>query len=109
MPNGGLVGRDAEIERLTRLVDGTPTRGSSVVIRAEPGLGKSALLDVAEGLAGARGWTVLRGSGVVSESHLPLAALQEVVRPVMTLVDELRAPQRDTIHRAFGLLPGPPP
>jgi MoxR-like ATPase len=38
-----LLGRDAEIERLDALLDGLRERGGTLVVRGEPGIGKSAL------------------------------------------------------------------
>jgi hypothetical protein len=47
-PPQGLVGRDAEIERLRSLVDAVSEAGSALVVLGDPGGGKSALLDVAK-------------------------------------------------------------
>ena len=57
----GLLGREREVETLTRLVDGAQ-RGQSgaLVVWGEPGIGKTALVDhVVESVSGYR---VLRGS-----------------------------------------------
>ena len=43
---GGLVGRDEELETIRRLAADARVRGSSLVIRGAPGLGKSALLEL---------------------------------------------------------------
>ena len=53
-PDGGLVGREAELGVLWELVDRVAAgRGGSVWVEGEPGIGKTVL--VAAGLVGARG------------------------------------------------------
>ena len=42
-----LVGRDNEIEALAEVVSTTPGSGSAILFVGEPGVGKTALLDVA--------------------------------------------------------------
>src|SRR5262249_36950373 len=50
-----LLGRDRELARLDRLIEGVPRRGDALVIRGEPGIGKSALLAHAAARAADRG------------------------------------------------------
>jgi hypothetical protein len=49
---------------------------------------------------------VLTASGVESEAHLPFAALHQVVRPVLGLVDNLPQPQAAALRGALGLSEG---
>ena len=52
-PDGGLVGREAELGVLREFVDGVAAgRGGSVWVEGEPGIGKTALVEA--GLGGAR-------------------------------------------------------
>jgi DNA-binding CsgD family transcriptional regulator len=97
-----LVGRAAECGQLERLLDAARSGVSGVVlIRGEPGAGKSTLLqDAAERAAGMR---VLRCSGIESESELPFAALQQLVRPVLGQLDRLPEPQAQALRGALGL------
>jgi DNA-binding CsgD family transcriptional regulator len=74
--------------------------GSAVLLRGEPGVGKSALLE--DALAAADGLTVLRTRGVESEAPLPFAALHRLLRPVLDRLDTLPAPQVDALRGAFG-------
>jgi predicted ATP-dependent serine protease len=67
-----LLGRLQEQSLLTSLLDEVATRGQALVLRGEPGIGKSRLLSEA---AQARGMTVLTTAGVQSEAHLPFAGL----------------------------------
>jgi predicted ATP-dependent serine protease len=66
-----LLGRLQEQSLLTSLLDEVATRGQALVLRGEPGIGKSRLLSV----AAPRGMTVLTTAGVQSEAHLPFAGL----------------------------------
>ena len=54
-----LVGRERELRVLDELVDGADDRGAALVLRGEPGIGKSALLRHAGERARARGHLVL--------------------------------------------------
>jgi hypothetical protein len=56
---GPLLGRRAEIELLTALLDGIHSAGSALVFCGEPGIGKSRLLAEAARLARGRGITPL--------------------------------------------------
>ena len=39
-----LVGRERELDAVAALLDGAPERGGTLLVRGEPGIGKSALL-----------------------------------------------------------------
>jgi DNA-binding CsgD family transcriptional regulator len=104
-----LVARSAEIAVLHRLLDETPAHGSSVVIRGEPGVGKSALLDVVGAAARNREWRVLRTEGTPAESNLALAALHKLLRPVMGKLHRLAGPHQDALRGVFGLADRPAP
>jgi hypothetical protein len=65
------------------------------VLRGEPGIGKSALLDYA--VAYARGFKVIRANGSESEAALPYAALHQVCTPILDRLDRLTEPQRDAL------------
>jgi hypothetical protein len=66
---GPLLGRSAEVELLSALLDAIGESGSALVLRGEPGIGKSRLLVEAARLASDREITVLRTTGVRSEAH----------------------------------------
>src|SRR6202022_1311844 len=59
-----LVGRAAEAASLAAIVDHLADRGAALVIRGEPGIGKSALLLLLREQAAARGFAVLPPAGV---------------------------------------------
>src|SRR3954447_2882834 len=98
-----LLGRAQEQSLLTSLLDEVATRGQALVLRGEPGIGKSRLLSEATRTARARGMTVLTATGVQSEAHLPFSGLHQMLRPVRERAVDLPAIQRATLDAAFGL------
>lgn len=98
-----LLGRDEEQTLLRSLLDDVGTRGHALVLRGEPGVGKSRLLAGAARTARERGMSVLSTTGVQSEAHLPFAGLHQLLRPVRGRAAELPAIQRAALDAAFGL------
>ena len=101
-----LVGRESERALLGALVEkarhGT---AGSLVVRGEPGVGKSALLDELAIHAGEA--TVLRTQGLEVEAPLAFAALHRLLRPLTRLREELPGPQARALRVAFGEDDGP--
>jgi DNA-binding CsgD family transcriptional regulator len=96
-----LAGRDAERASITALLDATRRGdGGAVVVRGVAGSGKSTLL--ADVVAGAAGLTVLRTSGVESESPLAFAALQRLLWPLRARLEALPEPQQAALRAALG-------
>ncbi|MFI0445870.1 ATP-binding protein [Actinomadura sp. 6N118] len=102
-----LYGRTTEQQVVGDLLDGARNGVSGVlVVRGEPGIGKSALLDVtAEGAGDLR---VLRGLGIESEAQLPFAGLHLILRPALHKLEQLPEPQQRALEGAFGLGPAVP-
>jgi DNA-binding CsgD family transcriptional regulator/tetratricopeptide (TPR) repeat protein len=103
-----VIGRAEEEAQVERLV--VRARGGSsgaLVVRGEPGIGKTALLDYARSLA--EECTVIHVVGVESELELPFAALNRVVLPLRDELAELPAAQRMALEWAFGTAPATPP
>jgi predicted ATPase len=98
-----LLGRAPEQILLRSILDGVGHHGQALILRGEPGIGKSRLLSVAAQTARARGMTVLTAAGVQSEAHLPFAGLHQLLRPVRERAVELPPIQRDALDAAFGL------
>ena len=104
-----LLGRNEECRALDLLVDAARAgRSSSLVIRGEAGVGKTALLDyVAERASGCR---LERVRGVESEREFAFAGLLQLCGgSTLERAERLVAPQRDALMRAFGLMDGPAP
>jgi hypothetical protein len=81
--------------------------GRALVLRGEPGVGKTVLLDYLAGRAS--GCQVARAAGVQSEMELAFAALHQLCAPMLEHAESLPAPQRDALRTAFGLSAGPVP
>jgi DNA-binding CsgD family transcriptional regulator len=82
--------------------------GRALVVRGEPGVGKTALLDYTAGQAAADCW-VVRAAGMQSEMELAFAGLQQLCAPMLDSVERLPAPQRAALRTAFGISDGPAP
>ena len=97
-----LLGRDAELARIGALLEAArASRSGALLIRGEPGIGKTALLE--DALAQAGDMQVLRARGVESESDLPFAGLHQLTRPALYVIDQLPSPQADSLRGALGL------
>lgn len=104
-----LFGRGAELAVLERLVVGAAAgRGGALVIRGEPGIGKTALLEATLRSAARHGMRVLRAAGAESESSLPYAAMHQLVHPVAGGIDDLPPAHRSALRAAVGLEQGEP-
>jgi len=97
-----LVGRSAECSALDRLLEGGRAgRSGALVLRGDPGVGKSALLEYVAGQAdGAR---VLRATGIQTESELAFAALHQLLAREVDCFNALPAPQAAALRGVFGL------
>src|SRR5919206_490502 len=99
-----LLGRDSECARVDELLARAGEGTSGVlIVRGEPGIGKSALLE--EAAARAPEATVMRARGVESEVELAFAGLHELLRPVLDTVERLPLPQAAALRGALGLAP----
>jgi DNA-binding CsgD family transcriptional regulator/tetratricopeptide (TPR) repeat protein len=98
-----LQGREQDIALIDRLIERIDRGGSTLVITGEPGIGKSALLEVAKHQASERGVSVLSMTGVLAEVHLPYAALEQALRPLMNRAASLVPRQRSALLAAFGM------
>ena len=105
-----LLGREGELAAIeTLLASAADGGGSSLLLRGEPGIGKTALVEAAARAAAARGFHVLRTAGVATEASMPFAALQQLVQPSLAGLDALALPQREALATAVGLRHGDSP
>ncbi|MEU7766438.1 AAA family ATPase [Nocardia sp. NPDC049190] len=112
VPAGGpaveLVGRRDELAILDRLVDAVRAGASrALVVRGEPGVGKTALLEyVARSAAQCR---IARTAGVQAEMELAFAGVHQLCLPMLDRLERLPTPQRSALSTAFGMTAGPAP
>jgi DNA-binding CsgD family transcriptional regulator len=93
---------------LARFIEDVRAGESRVlVIRGEPGVGKTVLLDHLA--RHAPGCQLARASGVQSEMELAFAGLHQLCAPMLKQLARLPVPQRDALQTAFGLSAGPAP
>src|SRR3954470_20031010 len=103
-----LLGRRNERAALDRLIAGLRIgEGHALVLRGEPGVGKSVLLDYAA--EHATGCRILHADGVESEMELAFAGLHLLCSPLLGGLDALPTPQRDALATALGLRAGAAP
>jgi len=70
-----------------------------LVVRGEPGIGKTALLGYAA--RAAADFPVARAEGVESEMELPFAALMTVICPPARYPTDAQAPTRNTVPKVL--------
>jgi DNA-binding CsgD family transcriptional regulator len=103
-----LTGRRRESEALDGLLTAVRAGESrALVVRGEPGMGKTALLDyLVERASGCR---AVRAAGVQSEMELAFAGLHQLLAPMLDRLERLPDPQRDALRTAFGVTSGSAP
>src|SRR5260370_10643300 len=96
--NAMLYGRGGEQAAIERLLQSARAGvGGALVLRGEPGIGKSALLGLA---AAAGGFSVLRAAGVEAESGLAYATLHQLLHPMLDGGGRLPAAHADPLRAA---------
>jgi hypothetical protein len=101
-----LVGRDRDLAVIGAFVAELPARGGSLLLRGEPGVGKSALLDAAEAQAETASIRVLRAAGAEFEDA-SFFALNQLLLPLAGDLDRLNHLQRAALDVALGFNDGP--
>jgi DNA-binding CsgD family transcriptional regulator len=104
-PRTHLHGRSCEVGDVVGAMDRLGAgHGGALLVRGEPGMGKSALLNVALERARQRSLRVLSATAVQSETNLPFAGLHQLLEPVIDLADRLPQQQRNALLGAFGIM-----
>jgi DNA-binding CsgD family transcriptional regulator len=100
-----LLGRDHERQQIEQaLARARSGISATLALAGEPGIGKTALLGyAAERAAGMR---LLRARGVESEAQIPFGSLLELIRPALTMLGSIPAPQAAALEGALALRPG---
>jgi DNA-binding CsgD family transcriptional regulator len=109
-PAAGLTDRHSERGALDRLIEAVRIGESrTLVVRGDPGVGKTVLLDYLSRRASAAECRVARAAGVQTEMELAFAGLHQLCRPMLDHAGELPVPQREALQTALGISAGPPP
>src|SRR5204863_2280518 len=108
-PQPRVIGRDAEIAELDAFVGALADGFAALVLRGEPGIGKTTVWD--SGIVGAAeaGASVLTARPVEAEAGLSFAALADLLAPVEDrALERLPDPQREALASALLKAPAPP-
>lgn len=104
-----LLGRESERRRLDAVIDQARSGNSAVlVIRGEPGVGKTALLRYATEQAATFRFATLNVRGIESESELPFVNLADLVRPIREVLAVIPPTQAAVLAGALALGPSIP-
>jgi predicted ATPase len=104
----GFVGRSSERERLdATLAPARDGHSAVLVIRGDPGIGKTALLRYAARQAS--GLRIIEVEGVQAEMELAFAGIHQLCRPLFDQLEALAPPQQSAIEVALGVASGDPP
>ena len=105
-----LTNRYSERAAFDRLIEAVRAGESrALVVRGDPGVGKTALLDYLSARAAAARFRVARAAGVQTEMTLAFAGLHQLCAPMLDHLHHLPPPQQDALRTAFGISAGPPP
>ena len=100
MHTGGVVGREAELESLHSFLSANAP--GVLLLRGEPGIGKTTLWEEGVARALAAGRTVLSCRPTAAEAELPFGALADLLEGVLdTVLPALPGPQRRALEVAL--------
>jgi DNA-binding CsgD family transcriptional regulator len=106
----GLTNRISERGVLDRLIEAVMAGQSrALVVRGDPGVGKTVLLDYLAGRASCSGCRLAPVVGVQSEMELAFAGVHQLCAPMLARARRLPVPLRGALETAFGVAAGPPP
>jgi predicted ATPase len=103
------VGRDAELAAVRLFLARAGTGGDVLLVRGEPGVGKTLLLDAAADMASAADVRVLSAAGVEFEAELSFSGLNQALLPLVGEFAQLTGAHRDALNVALGFGEGAAP
>jgi len=108
MTTAGLVGRAVECRAVLHLLETVreERRSQVLVIRGEPGIGKTSLTQFA--CRQATGMLVLSVTGTPTETDLPFAGLHALLQPLLEFLPGMPEGQQAALKAALALAPGAP-
>ncbi len=106
---GALVGRDRELGFLQDFFRQAAVSGGALFLSGDPGVGKTALVNVLADSASASGTMVVRVAGAEFEEEIGFSGLNQALLPLLGHFGELDPTHRDALRVALGLGAGPAP
>ena len=104
-----LKDRRRERSTLDRLIEAVRAgQSQALVVRGDPGVGKTVLLDYLAGRASGAGCRVAHAVGVQSEMELAYAGVHQLCAPMLGRAKRLPVPQHDALRTAGGRAAGHP-
>lgn len=97
-----LVGREREMRVLDDFLAGPNPRGPILVLRGDPGMGKTMLLHAVSARVETAGTRVLRASGAEFEMELAFSGLHQLLRPLLRHLDCLEPVERSVLAQVLG-------
>jgi len=104
-----LIGRDHELAVIAAALSTIPNSGAATLFVGEPGVGKTALLDVAASKATDAGHLVVRVTGAEFEAEIGYSALMQALLSLVSFIDRLAPFHRSALAIATGQAEGDPP
>ena len=105
--HGALFGRDDDLDLVLGFVAEAAESGRALLLRGEPGVGKTALLRAAVARAQATGTTVVRAAGAEFDVEVSFGALGRILQPFIDGITRLPAVHATALTVALGLADGP--
>jgi ABC-type transport system involved in cytochrome c biogenesis ATPase subunit len=97
----GLTDRRGECDALDRLIEAVRAgQSQALVVRGDPGVGKTVLLEYLAGQAAGSGCRVARVMGVQPEMELAFAGLHQLCAPMLSRAERLPGPQLEALRVA---------
>ncbi|WP_165610375.1 AAA family ATPase, partial [Nocardia salmonicida] len=104
----GPLGRADVLDHLDEFIAAARNGlGHAVILRGEPGIGKSVLIESM--IESAHGFRILRSDGYEAEANLPYSGVQRLVGSLDVDGTQLPDPEREALRVAFGISAGAVP
>jgi DNA-binding CsgD family transcriptional regulator len=108
-PQAALVGRDGEAGFLQEFFRQAAAGGGALFLSGDPGVGKTALVNVLADAASASGTLVVRVAGAEFEGEIGFSGLNQALLPLLGQFGEIDPTHRDALRVALGAGAGPAP
>jgi len=96
-----LIGRDEELQRVQRFLEGASTGTRALLVAGEAGVGKTSVWQAAVDSARAAGHRIAAARPTEAETSFAHAALGDLLGPHPEVLEELPGPQRRALEVAL--------